>query len=152
MLSGGENWLIGPEYDDDLPSLSNDYDLAFRDGILRTLKAIGMSEESIEKGIEVHSGLWRDKLMRKAFNNKYHPLYVAVDFYIPMYEDRAYSSVKESIDSANKKICRFKCKLSVKTPAIFGDFLVLSEGGHFRARRTRYFENQINSVKGTKPA
>ena len=71
---------------------------------------------------------------------------------IAMYEDRAYSSVKESIDSANKKICRFKCKLSVKTPAIFGDFLVLSEGGHFRARRTRYFENQINSVKGTKPA
>ena len=71
---------------------------------------------------------------------------------IAKYEDRCYSSVKESIDSANKKICRFKCKLSVKTPAIFDDFLVLSEGGHFRARRTRYFENRIHSVKGTKPA
>ena len=63
-------------------------------------------------------------------------------------EGTHYTSVQESITAIRRKISRFKCKQSVKTPLKNGDFSVLSESGD---EPLQNLENLIDSVKGTKP-
>ncbi len=64
-------------------------------------------------------------------------------------EGTHYTSVQESIKAIQKKISRFNCKHSVKTPLKIDDFSVLSERGNLPLQN---LENLIDSVKGTKPA
>lgn len=67
MRNGGEGWLAAS----DLILMTEYCDIGFRDGVVNTLKAIGMDEEAIEKGIETNASLWRDFYMESAFYNKY---------------------------------------------------------------------------------
>ena len=64
-------------------------------------------------------------------------------------EGTHFTSVQESIKAIQKKISRFNCKQSVKTPLKNSDFSVLSESGD---EPLQNLENLIDSVKGTKPA
>ncbi len=73
MMSGGEGWLVPKGYDNDFFFFNEDIDIAFRLGILNTLRAIGMDKRVIEKGIEINASLWRRQNMERAFRNRYEP-------------------------------------------------------------------------------
>lgn len=74
LRSGGEGWLM-PEGTDELKLLvGTDQDIMFRDGVVKTLKAIGMDREVIEEGIEYYHNEWRDQYMNLAFRREYEPI------------------------------------------------------------------------------
>ena len=73
MKNGGEGWLA----ESDFILMTDHCDIGFRNGIVNTLKAIGIDEEAIEKGIETNASLWRDFYMESAFYNKYDHIWGA---------------------------------------------------------------------------
>lgn len=74
MMSGGDGWLVSDEFGGDFIKFDENYDIGFRLGIYRTLRAIQMDSETIEEGIEVNANLWRDICMRESFRNIYAPI------------------------------------------------------------------------------
>lgn len=72
MLNNGENWLVDENYGGDFFMFYPTCDLAFRKGIVDTLKAIGIDYEVIEEGIEKNSSLWQDRYMQLAFYNQFN--------------------------------------------------------------------------------
>ena len=51
-----------------------DVDKIFRDGVVKTLLAIGIDKEAIEEGIERNAGLWRGSCMSQSFDHMYRPV------------------------------------------------------------------------------
>lgn len=74
MRKGGSNWIVAPNYGDEICLLTPKCDYAFRDSVVATLLAIGMDKEAIEEGIE-KDPTWRDHFMYMAFENAYNPHY-----------------------------------------------------------------------------
>lgn len=74
MVNGGEGWLVPEGYGGEFIGFDKNCDIGFRLGILKTLEAIGMDHEAIEKGIEENVGMWRDREIRSAFINNYEPI------------------------------------------------------------------------------
>lgn len=74
MMNDGENWLVPDGYGEEFIRFHPDCDKGFREGVVKTLSAIGMDLEAIEKGIEVNADLWRMKEMISAFHNRYNPI------------------------------------------------------------------------------
>lgn len=71
MRSGGDGWLVPKGYGEDFVMMDENYDIAFRKGIVLTLTAINMNPDVIEEGIERNADLWRVDLMRSAYHNTY---------------------------------------------------------------------------------
>lgn len=74
MMGGGDGWLVSDEYGGDFINFDENYDIGFRLGIYRTLRAINMDSETIEEGIEANSDDWLLSCMRTAFRNNYEPI------------------------------------------------------------------------------
>lgn len=77
MVTGGENWLTDTKYGGEFICFSPLCDIGFRKGIVDTLEAIGMADETIEEGIEKNASIWRERLMNRAFNNEFEPIYLS---------------------------------------------------------------------------
>lgn len=73
MRKGGEGWVVPNGYDDSDILFSSDVDKMFRDGIVATLRAIGMYRDVIEEGIEKNANMWRERYMRNSFSNAFEP-------------------------------------------------------------------------------
>jgi len=82
MVSGGDGWIVREEYGDDFILWDDNCDIGFRLGIVDTLTKIGMPEDAIEEGIEVNAHLWRNILMKKAFNNQYNQTFDLISYEI----------------------------------------------------------------------
>ena len=78
MLNDGENWICDEEYGGDFVFMTPVCDLGFRKGVVDTLTKIGMSRETVEEGIEMHSDLWRDRMMNAAFRNEFDPVFYSI--------------------------------------------------------------------------
>ena len=50
------------------------YDKVFRAHIVAAMSKHAISPERIEYGLETNAALWREKAMRRAFDNRYYPL------------------------------------------------------------------------------
>ncbi|MCI8575223.1 MAG: hypothetical protein HFI09_02005, partial [Bacilli bacterium] len=74
MVNGGDAWLVPEEFGGDFIRFNKNCDIGFRKGILRTLEAIGMDTDAIERGIEENVDLWREREMLSAFRNNYEPI------------------------------------------------------------------------------
>lgn len=74
MINGGENWLLPEGFSELSPLFGTDYDICFRGGVVKTLKAIGMNENVIQEGIEKYAAMWRNKCMNRAFNQEFAPI------------------------------------------------------------------------------
>lgn len=79
MISGGEGWLVDKGYGEDFINLDSNCDIGFRKGVVKTLTAIGMDIEAVEEGIEKNALLWRERYMRRAFRNKYNPIFLTIE-------------------------------------------------------------------------
>ena len=88
-LCDEEPWFMSPSCD-----------LIFRKDIVCTLQKIGMDIEAIEEGIEKNANLWRDSLMKKAFNNIYEPI---IFEYLGCLEFKKTSSKLEVVNPEYKK-------------------------------------------------
>ena len=82
MNSNGENWKC----EDDLYMFSTRCDEIFRNGIVNTLLAIGMSKDAIEEGIETNSDKWLEMYMKTAFRNQYNPIFFWADSHVDKLE------------------------------------------------------------------
>lgn len=74
MAGNGENWLMPEGFDEFSLMFSEDTDVMFRGGVVKTLTRIGMNREVIEEGIEKNADLWRTNYMLRGFNNEYDPI------------------------------------------------------------------------------
>lgn len=74
MDNGGEHWLIPDEFGGDFWMHGGNCDKCFREGVVKTLTAIGMDKDVIECGLEIFADIWRDKYMNLAFENRYNPV------------------------------------------------------------------------------
>lgn len=74
MINGGDGWLVSEEFGGDFIGFDENCDIGFRIGILRTLEAIGMNHDAIERGIEENADMWRRQEMLSAFRNTYEPI------------------------------------------------------------------------------
>lgn len=80
FIPNGEFYMINEKYGGDWWKLSEDCDKAFRWSVKNTLEAIGMNSDVIEEGIEKNAGLWRDRYMERAFDNKYTPITILAPY------------------------------------------------------------------------
>ena len=74
MRNGGENWIIDENLGGDFFIFSDKCDQAFRKGVVDTLSKIGMPIDAIEEGIEKNADKWRERYMKRAFENIYDPV------------------------------------------------------------------------------
>lgn len=88
MMNDGENWLVPDGYGEEFIKFHEDYDKGFRLGVVKTLSAIGMHIDAIEKGIEVNADLWRIQVMRGTFFNRYNPIIGFMSAYTDIEEPR----------------------------------------------------------------
>lgn len=80
MRSGGEGWLVPEGYGEDFVMMDENYDIAFRKGIVSTLTAINLNSNVIEDGIERNTDLWLLDLMKRAYHNTYrYPAFSCID-------------------------------------------------------------------------
>lgn len=83
MNNGGENWLFPRGMSRDHLATSSDVVEIFRSGIARSLKTIGMDQEVVEEGIEKNANLFREKYIKKGYENEFEPMlikYTAPEF------------------------------------------------------------------------
>ena len=73
MDNGGEHWLIPDNFGGDFWIHGGNCDECFRQGVIKTLTAIGMNKGIVEYGLEIYADMWRDKYMDLAFENRYNP-------------------------------------------------------------------------------
>lgn len=76
MLGGGDGWLVDKEYGGDFINMDSRCDIGFRNGVVKTLSAIGMDRKAIEEGIEVNASLWRIPYMKRAFRNEFNGMFL----------------------------------------------------------------------------
>lgn len=81
IKNGGRDWLIPKGYNASWTTLP-DCDKIFRNGLVNTLKKLGVDKTIIEKGIEYNAELWKDYYMGKAFENYYRNLETALPSHI----------------------------------------------------------------------
>lgn len=74
MRHGGDGWLMPAGFDEFSLLFSNQVDVMFRGGVVKTLSAIGMNREVIEEGIELNADLWRDRYMNLSFSHEFEPV------------------------------------------------------------------------------
>ncbi len=74
MRNGGEGWLMPKGHDEFSLLFGPDVDKIFRDGVVKTLLAIGMEKEIIEEGIEKNASIWRGSCMSQSFDHMYRPV------------------------------------------------------------------------------
>lgn len=79
MNSGGGHWIADEKLGGDLYMFSSKCDIAFRKGIVDTLKKIGMPIDAIEEGIEKNSNKWRENHMSCAFGNVYDQISYSIN-------------------------------------------------------------------------
>ncbi|HBA37307.1 MAG TPA: hypothetical protein DCY94_01160 [Firmicutes bacterium] len=87
MIKGGDNWLVREEFGGCMSMLSPLWDLAFRQGVIDTLVAIGLDKSIVEEGLERNSSMWRDIVMRQAFDNAYQPIIADMKGYTAAVEE-----------------------------------------------------------------
>lgn len=71
MKSGGDGWLVPEGYGEDFALYYGTCDIAFRKGVVLTLKAINMNAEAIEEGLESNSDIWLMQQMKSAYRLTY---------------------------------------------------------------------------------
>lgn len=114
VMIGGTNWLPPNGSDEFSLIFSEDYDKIVRDGIVKTLKAIGMDAEVVEEGLEKYSDIWRHSAMERGFAHKYEPAVFMVGTpgkadeehkqnWIADREYRYYQAHKNSVDNYGTK-------------------------------------------------
>lgn len=79
MNNDGENWITDESLGGDFFMFSSKCDIAFRKGIVDTLKKIGMPTDAIEEGIEKNFNKWGEGYMRCAFRNVYDPISFSIN-------------------------------------------------------------------------
>lgn len=84
MLNDGSGWVLADGYDDMMMLFDPNCDIGFRESVIKTLSAIGLSKRIIEQGLEQNSDLWRDFVMSRAFENTYNP----TAYVFNLYEDK----------------------------------------------------------------
>lgn len=89
MMNDGQAWLVDDNLGGDFSLLMPMCDIAFRKGVVDTLRAIGMDEEVIEEGIEKNTNLWLDKFITKAF---YYQFNEPFNFYYISLADNEYQA------------------------------------------------------------
>lgn len=81
MINDGSGWLLADGYDDMMMLFDPNCDIGFRESVIKTLSAIGLSKRIIEQGLEQNSDLWRDFVMSRAFENSYNPTAYVFNLY-----------------------------------------------------------------------
>ena len=71
MINGGEGWLVDPAYGGDFSSMKDKCEKQFRQGVIKTLTAIGLDRETIEICLEKYSNIWLNKMINTSFNNTF---------------------------------------------------------------------------------
>ena len=74
IVSGGEGWLIPSGFDDFSLLFDPEVDVMVREGVVKTLRTIGMNPEVIEEGLEKYSSLWRERYMSIGFSHAFEPV------------------------------------------------------------------------------
>ena len=75
MRNDGEGYLL-PKGHDEISFLTNpNIAELFRESVVRTLSAIGISRASIEEGLERNSAMWLESYLRRGFANAFEPTF-----------------------------------------------------------------------------
>ena len=76
IIEGRESYISDKEYDEEMMSFHESYDIGFREKIAEKLKKSGMDFPVVEEGIESNTALWLEKTMNNTFGNRFNPLFV----------------------------------------------------------------------------
>ena len=71
MKNGGDGWLMPKGYGEFDMLRNPDVDKIFRQGVVKTLRAINLNKDVIEEGLEKFADSWRETYMSIAFDHAY---------------------------------------------------------------------------------